>query len=134
MSDLETMMSEREDLIESAGELHKFNFDVVEALGQIQEKQNSIPTEAIKNPTLQGVQKLLRNHESIETGLVVLETQLHALVEESDRLAQVYPGENEESLAESKSLLVNAWQNLKRDSAKRKQNLLLTLEFQKYKA
>ena len=132
-NDLETLISDRQDLIDSAGELHKFNFDVVEALGQIQEKQNSIPTEPIKNPTLQGVQKLLRNHESLETGLVVLEAQLHALVEESDRLSQVYPGENEESLKASKSMLVNAWQTLKRDSAKRKQNLLLTLEFQKYK-
>ncbi|XP_063713472.1 spectrin beta chain, non-erythrocytic 5-like isoform X4 [Symsagittifera roscoffensis] len=134
MNDLEVMVSEREDMMESAGELHKFNLDVVEALSQIQEKQNAIPTAPLANPTLQGVQKLLRNHESFETGLVALEAQLHALVEESDRLSQVYPGENEESLLESKNIMVNAWQNLKRDSAKRKQNLLLTLEFQKYKS
>ena len=133
MNDLESFVSDRDDLLTSAGELHKYNREVFEALSLVQEKQLALPSTPAKSSTLQGIQKLLRDHENFETSIVALEAQLHDLVEEADRLSQVYPGENEESLAESKNMLIEAWQSLKGETSKRRKNLLLNLEFQKYK-
>ena len=133
MHDLESFVSDRDELLTSAGELHKYNREVFEALSLVQEKQLALPSTTARLSTLQGVQKLLRDHENFETGIVALEAQLHDLVEEADRLSQVYPGENEESLAESKNMLIESWQSLKGETSKRRKNLLLNLEFQKYK-
>lgn len=60
--------------MEAAGEIHRFNRDVAEALSRIQEKFKSIPDGLGRD--VNSVQSLIRKHEGFENDLVALEAQL----------------------------------------------------------
>lgn len=64
----------RDQKLEAAGEIHRFNRDVAEALARIQEKFKSIPEDLGRD--VNSVQSLLRKHEGFENDLVALEAQL----------------------------------------------------------
>lgn len=64
----------RDQKLEAAGEIHRFNRDVAEALARIQEKFKSIPEDLGRD--VHSVQSLLRKHEGFENDLVALEAQL----------------------------------------------------------
>lgn len=64
----------RDQKLEAAGEIHRFNRDVAEALARIQEKYKSISDDLGRD--VQSVQSLLRKHEGFENDLVALEAQL----------------------------------------------------------
>lgn len=57
-----------------AGEIHRFNRDVEEALTRIQEKYSSIPDEQGRD--LFATQSYLKKHERFENELVALEAQV----------------------------------------------------------
>lgn len=64
----------RDEKLAAAGEIHRFNRDVAEALSRIQEKYVAIPEDPGRD--LNSVLGLSRRHESFETDLVALEAQL----------------------------------------------------------
>lgn len=61
----------------AAGEIHRFNRDVADALSRIQEKYASIPEDLGRD--LNSVQNLIRKHEGFENDLVALEAQVRII-------------------------------------------------------
>uniref|UniRef100_A0A0P4VYS0 Uncharacterized protein n=1 Tax=Scylla olivacea TaxID=85551 RepID=A0A0P4VYS0_SCYOL len=122
----------RDQKLEAAGEIHRFNRDVAEALARIQEKFKSIPEELGRD--VQSVQSLLRKHEGFENDLVALEAQLQVLVDDSARLQAAYPGSNAEHIAEQQALVVENWNVLQEKASKRKEQLLAAADLQKFLA
>lgn len=64
----------RDRKLHGAGELHRFNRDVEEALSRIQEKYTSIPEDLGRD--LKTVQSYIKKHEGFESDLVPLEAQV----------------------------------------------------------
>lgn len=67
----------RDQKLEAAGEIHRFNRDVAEALARIQEKYKSVSDDLGRD--VNSVQSLLRKHEGFENDLVALEAQLQVM-------------------------------------------------------
>ena len=64
----------RDQKLFGAGEIHRFNRDVEEALTRIQEKYTSIPEELGRD--VFATQSYLKKHEGFENELVALEAQV----------------------------------------------------------
>jgi len=64
----------RDQKLCGAGELHRFNRDVEDALSRMQEKYASIPEELGRD--LKTVQSYIKKHEGFENDLVALEAQV----------------------------------------------------------
>ncbi|XP_076029013.1 spectrin beta chain, non-erythrocytic 5 kst isoform X3 [Oratosquilla oratoria] len=122
----------RDQKLEAAGEIHRFNRDVAEALARIQEKYKSISDDLGRD--LHSVQSLLRKHEGFENDLVALEAQLQVLVDDSARLQAAYPGSNAEHIAEQQTLVVENWNALQERASQRKEELLASADLQKFLA
>ncbi|XP_050686605.1 spectrin alpha chain-like [Eriocheir sinensis] len=122
----------RDQKLEAAGEIHRFNRDVAEALARIQEKFKSIPEDLGRD--VHSVQSLLRKHEGFENDLVALEAQLQVLVDDSARLQAAYPGSNAEHIAEQQALVVENWNALQEKASKRKEELLAATDLQRFLA
>lgn len=65
----------RDQKLYGAGEIHRFNRDVEEALARIQEKYDSIPDDIGRD--LFATQSYLKKHEAFENELVALEAQVN---------------------------------------------------------
>lgn len=68
------LLSQREQKLHGAGEIHRFHRDVAEALFRIQDKNAALSSELGKD--LNSALALLRKHEGFENDLVALEAQL----------------------------------------------------------
>ncbi|KAH6925479.1 hypothetical protein HPB50_005728 [Hyalomma asiaticum] len=130
MQALSEAMQAREQKLQAAGEIHRFNRDVADALSRIQEKYTAIPEELGKD--LQATQSLVRRQEGFENDLVALEAQLQVLVDDSVRLQAAYPGGNAEHIAEQQQLVVDQWAALQEKVAQRKDQLKESLQLQKF--
>lgn len=64
----------RDQKLQAAGEIHRFNRDVADALQRIQEKYAGISDDLGKD--LNSVLSLIRKHEGFENDLVALEAQV----------------------------------------------------------
>ena len=71
-------INDRDQKLEAAGKIHRFNRDVAENLARIQEKYQAIPDDLGKD--VRSVQSLLRKHEGFENDLVALEAQLQVFI------------------------------------------------------
>ena len=67
-------MDSRALKLHGAGEIHRFNRDVEDALSRIQEKYAAVPADLGRD--LKAVQRYLKKHESFENELVALEAQV----------------------------------------------------------
>ena len=70
--------------LEAAGEIHKFNRDIAEALLRIQEKNSALGNDVGKD--IKSTQKLLRMQEVFDNDLLALHNQLEELSEDSGKL------------------------------------------------
>jgi len=68
------LVDNRAQRLQAAGEIHRFNHDVAEALSRIQEKDAAIPDDLGRD--LNSVLALIRRHEGLENDLVALEAKL----------------------------------------------------------
>jgi spectrin beta len=68
------LMEKRTQRLQAAGEIHRFNRDVAEALSDIQQKDAALPDDLGRD--LNSVLALIRRHEGFENDLVALEAQL----------------------------------------------------------
>jgi len=64
----------RDQKLQGAGEIHRFNRDVEDALSRIQEKYAAIPEDLGRDT--KAVQGYLKKHEGFENELVALEAQV----------------------------------------------------------
>ncbi|XP_040070142.1 spectrin beta chain, non-erythrocytic 1 [Ixodes scapularis] len=127
---LSEALASRDQKLQAAGEIHRFNRDVGDALSRIQEKYAAIPEETGKD--LDATQGMVRRQEGFENDLVALEAQLQVLVDDSVRLQAAYPGGNAEHIAEQQRLVVDQWSALQDKVARRKEQLKESLQFQKF--
>ena len=130
-SSLLDTISAREQKLIAAGEIHRFNRDVAEALSRILEKYSIIAVEDVGRD-LQSVQSLLRKHEGYENDLVALEAQLQILIDDSARLQREYPGGNAEHILKQQEIVVQHWNNLQDRASLRKAHLQSSFSLQKF--
>ncbi|KAL7032822.1 hypothetical protein ACKWTF_007407 [Chironomus riparius] len=123
-------LSQREQRLFAAGEIHRFHRDVAEALFRIQDKNAVLSSELGKD--LNSALALYRKHEGFENDLVALEAQLQVLVEDSVRLQAKYPGDNAAAIAQQQNTVVEAWNNLKENSAHRSDQLAASCDLQTF--
>ncbi|KAA0192474.1 hypothetical protein HAZT_HAZT000964 [Hyalella azteca] len=67
-------IANRDEKLDAAAEIHRFNRDVADALSRIHEKDKMVSDDLGKD--VHSVQALLRKHEGFENDLVALEAQL----------------------------------------------------------
>ncbi|GIY06493.1 hypothetical protein CDAR_514752 [Caerostris darwini] len=122
----------RDQKLQAAGEIHRFNRDVADALSRIQEKYASIPEDLGRD--LNSVQNLIRKHEGFENDLVALEAQLQILVDDSARLQGSYPGGNADHILEQQNIVIENWNTLQEKAAERKIKLQASYQLQRFLA
>ena len=130
-STLLDVIASREQKLTAAGEIHRFNRDVAEALSRILEKYSIIAVDDVGRD-LPSVQSLLRKHEGYENDLVALEAQLQVLVDDSARLQREYPGGNAEHILKQQEIVIQHWNNLQDRAALRKSHLQASHALQKF--
>ena len=67
-------MDARDQKLQGAGEIHRFNRDVEDVLSRIQEKYAGIPEDLGRD--IKAVQGFLKKHEGFENELAALEAQV----------------------------------------------------------
>ena len=127
---LTTAVEVRGKKLEAAGEIHKFNRDIAEALLRIQEKSSSLGNETGKD--IKSIQRLLRYQDGFENDLLALQGQLEALAEDSASLQDKYPGPNAVHIAEQLAVVEQNWTDLKEKSKAHRQILQANYEFQTF--
>ena len=116
-------IQDRDTKLESAGDIHRFNRDVSEALSRIAEK-SAIVSSQDTGRDLKAVQSLIRKHEAFENDLVALEAQLQVLIDDSASLQSRYPDRNGKHIAGQQQVLLAAWTELQDKVAERKAALV----------
>ena len=120
----------RDEKLEAAGDIHRFNRDVSEALSRMQEKELAMNDDLGRD--LNSVQSLIKKHEGFENDLVALEAQLQVLVDDAARLQVEYPGENADHIKEQQEMVVQEWTKLQERASQRKDMLQASLQLQKF--
>ncbi|VDM44604.1 unnamed protein product [Toxocara canis] len=120
----------RDQKLEAAEELHRFNRDVAESQERIAEKHASIPSELGKD--IKQVHSLWLKHEAFEHQLSAMEQQLQELLEESARLKAAYPGGNAEHITAQQAALAEAWQDLQDATVCRRDMLKAAYDLQRF--
>jgi len=124
-------IEERDKKLESAGEIHRFNRDIAEALSRIAEKSAILQTEDTGRDT-KSAQSHLRKHEGFENDLVALEAQLQVLIDDSAALQARYPGENGKHIAQQQQMVLQAWNELQEKAADRKTSLMSSNDYHNF--
>ncbi|XP_026666604.1 spectrin beta chain, non-erythrocytic 5 isoform X2 [Ceratina calcarata] len=125
-----SLIRNREQRLQAAGEIHRFHRDVAEALSRIQEKEAALPEDLGRD--LNSVLALIRRHEGFENDLVALEAQLQVLVEDASRLQAHYPGNNAVHIDQQQQIVVAHWEELKERSAHRRDQLQASCDLQRF--
>uniref|UniRef100_F1KPH2 Spectrin beta chain n=1 Tax=Ascaris suum TaxID=6253 RepID=F1KPH2_ASCSU len=120
----------RDQKLDAAEELHRFNRDVAENQERIAEKHASIPSELGKD--IKQVHSLWLKHEAFEHQLTAMEQQLQELLEESARLKAAYPGGNAEHITAQQAALAEAWQDLQDATVCRRDMLKAAYDLQRF--
>ena len=115
--------------METAGDIHRFNRDVSEALSRIAEK-SAIVSSGDFGRDLKAVQSLIRKHEAFENDLVALEAQLQVLIDDSASLQTRYP--EMKNVAQQQTTLLNSWNNLQDRVSERKTGLLSNNDYHSF--
>lgn len=116
--------------LEAAGEIHKFNRDIAEALLRIQEKSSSLGNEQVKD--IKSIERQLRLQDIFDNDLVALRSQIQSLEADSDKLQNKYPGPNAEHIAEQLEIVQSNWDELQEKAKLHRQMLVGNLGFQKF--
>merc|ERR1712106_78007 len=124
-------IQERDKKLESAGEIHRFNRDIAEALSRIGEKDAILQTDDTGRDT-KSAQSHLRKHEGFENDLVALEAQLQVLIDDSAALQSRYPGENGQHIAQQQQMVLQAWNMLQEKAADRKAALMSSNDYHNF--
>ncbi|XP_052769142.1 spectrin beta chain, non-erythrocytic 2-like isoform X1 [Mya arenaria] len=111
----------RDQKLFGAGEIHRFNRDVEDALTRIQEKYQSIPDDLGRD--ISDTQTYLKKHEGFENELIALEAQIQVLSDDSTRLQETYPGENAEQIEHLQATVDENWGILNERAHQRKGEL-----------
>lgn len=123
-------MTNREQRLNGAGEIHRFHRDVADALSRIQEKDAALPEDLGRD--LNSVIALIKRHEGFENDLVALEAQLQVLVEDAARLQVQYPGQNATQIAQQQKVVLDHWAALQQRASDRRELLNEACDLHKF--
>ncbi|KAL0275436.1 UNVERIFIED_CONTAM: hypothetical protein PYX00_003283 [Menopon gallinae] len=123
-------MSNREQRLNAAGEIHRFHRDVADALSRIQEKDAALSDDLGRD--LNSVTALIKRHEGFVNDLVALEAQLQVLVEDAARLQAQYPGQNAAQIAQQQQLVLDHWNALQQRAEARRDMLAEACHLHKF--
>ncbi|CAB0012674.1 unnamed protein product [Nesidiocoris tenuis] len=128
--ELMNALEKRETRLVAAGEIHRFNRDVADALSRINDKKAVLGDDLGRD--LNSALALVRRHEGFENDLVALGDRLQILVEEATRLQSLYPGSNVNQIAQKQEVLIRSWEDLKQKSDLRKKILQDSCDHQRF--
>ena len=120
----------RDAKLEAAGDIHRFNRDIGEALSRIGEKR-AIVSSQDNGRDLKAVQSLIRKHEAFENDLVALEAQLQILIDDSASLQSRYP-DNAAHIMKQQQSLLDGWNQLQDIVSDRKSALLSNTDYHSF--
>ncbi|XP_073969406.1 spectrin beta chain, non-erythrocytic 5 kst isoform X2 [Rhodnius prolixus] len=120
----------RDQRLAAAGEIHRFNRDVADALSRISDKKAILSDDLGRD--LNSAMALVRRHEGFENDLVALGDRLQMLVEEAARLQALYPGSNANQIEQKQRALIDSWEDLKQKSELRKRILQASCDHQRF--
>jgi spectrin alpha len=118
---LKHLTSLRQEKLQGAQEIQKFNHDADETNAWISDKDALLSNED-NGKDLISVQTLQRKHEGTERDLAALSDKMMALAIESERLCEMHP-EHAKQIQNKQQEIRNNWENLVRKAAARKQKL-----------
>ncbi|XP_024085304.1 spectrin alpha chain, non-erythrocytic 1 isoform X3 [Cimex lectularius] len=127
---LMTALDKRDQRLTAAGEIHRFNRDVADALSRINDKKAVLGDDLGRD--LNSALALVRRHEGFENDLVALGDRLQVLVEDAVRLQALYPGSNVNQIAQKQEVLIASWEDLKQQSDLRKRILQASCDHQRF--
>ncbi|KAL8620004.1 hypothetical protein ACOMHN_015286 [Nucella lapillus] len=122
----------KDQKLQGAEEIHRFNRDVEDALTRIQEKWLSIPDDLGRD--FNATSSYLKRHEAFENELVALEAQIQVLKDDGERLQSAYPGENAEQIGELQAAVLHDWSQLLDKAETRKAALLDAADLHRFNA
>ncbi|XP_076441755.1 spectrin beta chain, non-erythrocytic 5-like [Babylonia areolata] len=122
----------RDQKLQGAEEIHRFNRDVEDALTRIQEKSSSIPDDLGRD--FNTTSSYLKRHEAFENELVALEAQIQVLKDDGERLQASYPGENAEQIGDLQAAVLHDWSQLLDKAESRKAALLDAADLHRFNA
>lgn len=125
-------MESRDEKLQAAEQLHKFNRDVGEMEERIREKFAVLSNELGRDA--KQACSLILKHEVFEHELNQLHEQLKVLMQEGGNLQGIYPGPNADQIGEQLASLAAGWQELKDATVARGNKLLASYELQKFLA
>ena len=120
--DLITAIEERDSALEAAGEIHRFNRDIAEALSRIQEKGAILD----RQRTQLGTQSLPRATSGN------IEAQLQVLIDDIAALQARYPGERATKMLAAQEQVLAAWVELQEKAGQRKASLLSSADYHSF--
>lgn len=118
---LENDIQNREQVLESAGEIHKFNKDVQDLLRCINEKELAFVNDLGKD--FNSCELLQRRHQIYVEELTALRLQLHELNKQSEMLRNKHPGDTAEGISAEMDDLVDRFRKLWLTSERRTKDL-----------
>ncbi len=129
---LDDDLRNREQILNSAAEIHRFNKDVQDLLRRINDKELAFVNDLGKD--FHTCSTFDRKHQIYLEELTALKTQLHDLNKQSEVLRQKHPGDTAESVAGEMDELIDRFSELWFMAEKRTRELKQAMEFFKFAA
>nr|XP_025044105.1 spectrin beta chain, non-erythrocytic 5 [Pelodiscus sinensis] len=120
----------RTENLRAALQVHKYDHDVDELKGWMQEKEAVVDIDDY-GYDLPGVQTLLGQHEGVERDLAAIVKELERIQKEARRLSRLYP-QASENIMERLTEVDECWEKLNRKSLERKERLRQAEQIQVY--
>ena len=127
---LQDDMKNRAMILQSAGEIHRFNQDVQEIMRRIEEKDVSLSSEVGKD--FNSCQSLVRKHDIFKEEIYALKPQLYDLSKQSEMLQHKYPGDTGDLIKSEMEELSNRYKELCLKFEKIHRDLLNASQFFKF--
>ncbi|XP_029453305.1 spectrin beta chain, non-erythrocytic 5 [Rhinatrema bivittatum] len=121
------MTRARGKLLQDAEAIHKYYWDLAEAITQIEEKRKAVPDDIAKD--LSGVHSQLRKHQALEHELVGNKQKLQELIDAADCLLHRCSESQVAVLQDKLQAVVVNWESLKTKVEQRRVNLEQTCNF-----
>ncbi|XP_067336707.1 spectrin beta chain, non-erythrocytic 5 isoform X2 [Channa argus] len=128
--DLNSSIRTREQMLQSAKEVHQFNNDVDELKGWMAEKEAVLDSEE-QDHDLQSVQTLLRQHEALERDLVLITEEVTRNRDEGRALIRRQP-QARSSVTQRLKELESCWNSLQDKASQHRSRLSQAEDVQKY--
>ncbi|XP_055643020.1 spectrin beta chain isoform X2 [Toxorhynchites rutilus septentrionalis] len=128
--ELKDLVLARQEALTGAKQVHVFDRTADETISWINEKISAVLSEDYGHD-LETIQALVRTHESFEAELCAIKEQLESVVQEAQKLGDVFP-DAKEHIEVKRDETIEAWSELKEKTIQRKGKLMQAEQLQAY--